>query len=92
MPVSPASTAPSRPDPTASRYRVWPGTPHNLGATWDGSGTTFALFSRHATAVELCLFDETGANEIARIPLPEHTHEVWHGYLPDVRIPPARQR
>ncbi len=86
MPVSPASTAPSRPDPTASRYRVWPGTPHNLGATWDGSGTNFALFSRHATAVELCLFDETGANEIARIPLPEHTHEVWHGYLPDVRI------
>jgi glycogen operon protein len=70
----------------ASRFRVWPGTPHNLGATWDGSGTNFALFSAHATAVELCLFDDAGTKEIARIPLPEHTHEIWHGYLPDVRI------
>jgi glycogen operon protein len=57
--------------------------PH--GATWDGSGTNFALFSANATKVELCLFDDRGRREIARVPLPEYTHEVWHGYLPDVR-------
>jgi len=70
----------------AGRYRVWPGSPHALGATWDGSGTNFALFSAHAEAVDVCLFDDSGKREIARIRLPEHTHEVWHGYLPDVRI------
>nr|WP_156799276.1 glycogen debranching protein GlgX [Oceanicola granulosus] len=56
-----------------------------LGATWDGSGTNFALFSAHATKVELCLFDNRGRREIERIELPEFTHQVWHGYLPDVR-------
>jgi glycogen operon protein len=69
----------------AARLRVWPGRPHPLGATWDGSGTNFALFSAHAERVELCLFDEHGRAEFARIALPEYTHEVWHGYLPDVR-------
>ncbi len=67
------------------RFRVWPGQPHPLGATWDGSGTNFALFSAHAEKVELCLFDDDGAAEVARIQLPEFTHEIWHGYLPDVR-------
>ncbi len=66
-------------------YRVWPGSPTPLGATFDGSGTNFALFSAHATRVELCLFNETGMRERARIPLPEYTHQVWHGYLPDIR-------
>ncbi|WP_299444223.1 glycogen debranching protein GlgX [uncultured Rhodospira sp.] len=75
-----------RAGPTGTRFRVWPGSPYHLGATWDGSGTNFALFSAHAEAVELCLFDDSGQKEIARIALPEHTHEVWHGYLPDVRI------
>jgi glycogen operon protein len=56
-----------------------------MGATWDGSGTNFALFSAHAEKVELCLFDGGGKSEIARIRLPEYTHEIWHGYLPDVR-------
>lgn len=56
-----------------------------LGATWDGSGTNFALFSAHAEKVELCLFDNDGRHEITRIPLPEYTHEIWHGYLPDVQ-------
>jgi glycogen operon protein len=56
-----------------------------LGATWDGSGTNFALFSANAERVELCLFDDTGERELQRVPLPEFTHEVWHGYLPDVR-------
>ncbi len=65
--------------------RVWPGLPYPLGATWDGSGTNFALFSAHAEKVELCLFDDAGEREIARIALPEFTHEIWHGYLPDAR-------
>ncbi len=66
-------------------YRVLPGLPHPLGATWDGSGVNFALFSANATKVELCLFDRKGKRETARVALPELTHEVWHGYLPDVR-------
>jgi len=69
----------------ASDFRVWPGRPYPLGATWDGSGTNFALFSAHAGKVELCLFDGDGKEEIARIALPEYTQEIWHGYLPDVR-------
>jgi isoamylase len=67
----------------AARTTVWPGRPHPLGATWDGSGVNFALFSAHATTVELCLFDREGRREIERIPLPEYTDEVWHGYLPE---------
>jgi isoamylase len=69
---------------SAADFRVWPGRPHPLGATWDGSGTNFALFSAHAEKVELCIFDGDGTNE-TRIALPEYTHEIWHGYLPDVR-------
>jgi isoamylase len=64
--------------------RVQTGSPHRLGATWDGRGTNFALFSAHAEKVELCLFDPHGRREIERIPLPERTEDVWHGYLPDV--------
>ena len=65
--------------------RVWPGSPYPLGATWDGVGVNFALFSEHATRVELCLFDSPDAElESLTIPLPEHTEMVWHGYLPDV--------
>ena len=67
------------------QFRVWPGHEYPLGSTWDGSGTNFALFSAHAEKVELCLFDEDGKEETARLPLPEQTHEIWHGYLPDVR-------
>jgi isoamylase len=65
--------------------RVWPGAPYPLGATWDGAGVNFAICSEHATKVELCLFDSTDAEaESVRIPLPEQTDMVWHGYLPDV--------
>ena len=65
--------------------RVWPGSPYPLGATWDGKGVNFALFSEHATHVELCLFDAAdAAKEAHRLPLPEYTDHVWHGYLPDV--------
>src|SRR6195952_126757 len=61
------------------------GRPFPLGATWDGLGVNFALFSAHATKVELCLFDSDGETELDRIELPEYTDEVWHGYLPDAR-------
>ncbi|QNG99209.1 glycogen debranching protein GlgX [Pseudomonas sediminis] len=67
------------------RSRVTEGTPFPLGASWDGLGVNFALFSAHATRVELCLFDERGETEIERIELPEYTDEIWHGYLPDAR-------
>ncbi|MFP4375434.1 MAG: glycogen debranching protein GlgX [Spirochaetales bacterium] len=70
---------------TVSASRVWPGLPYPLGATWDGTGTNFAIFSAHAERVELCLFDHTGGHEVDRVSLPEYTHEIWHGYLPDVR-------
>lgn len=68
-----------------SSRRVTEGSSTHLGARWDGSGTNFALFSANATKVELCLFDSNGRREIDRITLPEYTHEVFHGYLPDVR-------
>ena len=58
------------------------GNHHALGAHWDGEGVNFALFSTHAEAVELCLFDPKGQTEIARYLLPEHSHDIWHGYLP----------
>jgi glycogen operon protein len=67
------------------RQRVQEGRPFPLGATWDGLGVNFALFSAHATKVELCLFDIDGTHEVERIELPEYTDEVWHGYLPDAR-------
>ncbi len=68
-----------------SAPRITEGLPHPLGATWDGLGVNFALFSANASRVELCLFDPTGSQELARIELPEYTDEVWHGYLPDAR-------
>ncbi|MFH0300357.1 glycogen debranching protein GlgX [Bradyrhizobium sp. 31Argb] len=67
------------------RSAVREGRPFPLGATWDGLGVNFALFSAHATKVELCLFDDAGQTEVERIELPEYTDEVWHGYLPTAR-------
>ncbi len=58
--------------------RPWP-----LGASFDGHGVNFAVFSAHAQAIELCLFDATGIRELARHHLPAQTNDVWHGYLPD---------
>ena len=69
----------------ARALRVSEGRPFPLGATWTGRGVNFALFSAHATKVELCLFDHGGEHEIERIELPEYTDEVWHGFLPDAR-------
>ncbi|PTN12387.1 glycogen debranching protein GlgX [Nitrosomonas aestuarii] len=65
--------------------RLWPGKPYPLGATWDGAGVNFALFSEHAEKVELCLFDLKGLHEVQRIQLLEQTDRVWHGYLPEAR-------
>ncbi|MGQ0601005.1 MAG: glycogen debranching protein GlgX [Anaerolineales bacterium] len=66
--------------------KIWPGQPYPLGATWDGEGVNFALFSAHATGVELCLFDsDNPARENARLKLPEYTNQVWHGYIPKLR-------
>ena len=65
--------------------RLGEGLPFPLGATWDGIGVNFALFSANAAKVELCLFDEDGEQELERIELPEFTNEIWHGYLPDAR-------
>jgi len=64
---------------------VWPGKPYPQGATWDGRGVNFALFSEHAERVQLCLFDDSGRREIQRIDLPERTEQVWHCYLPEAR-------
>jgi glycogen operon protein len=65
--------------------KVRPGKPYPLGATWDGAGVNFALFSEHAARVELCLFDSPEATrESLRITLPEQTDMVWHGYLDGV--------
>ncbi len=64
--------------------QILPGHANAVGAVNDGDGTNFALFSAHAERVELCLFDAAGREQIARVDLPEKTHDVWHGYLPGV--------
>lgn len=66
---------------------IWPGKPYPLGATYDGMGTNFSLFSEVAEKVELCLFDEDGKE--TRITLPEVTALCWHGYLP--RVSPGQR-
>jgi glycogen operon protein len=63
---------------------VRPGTPTPRGATYDGGGVNFALFSAHASRVEVCLFDQAGRDEIARITLPDYTDQIYHGYVPDL--------
>ena len=68
-----------------AKARLETGRPYPLGASWDGGGVNFALFSANATQVELCLFDPDAAREVARVMLPACTDQVWHGYLPDAR-------
>src|SRR5881398_3066092 len=66
--------------------KTWLGYPYPLGATWLGNGVNFALFSEHATSVDLCLFDSMESREEnVRIPVREHTDLVWHIFLPEVR-------
>ncbi|MEP5728627.1 MAG: glycogen debranching protein GlgX [Sulfitobacter sp.] len=62
-------------------YELSGGSPNRLGAHHDGAGVNFAVFSEHASKMELCLFDADGVEETARIPLPERTGPIWHGYL-----------
>jgi len=69
--------------PAASRIEA--GLPYPLGATWDGKGVNFAIFSANAERVDLCIFDARGRREIGRYTLPEYTDQVWHGYLDDAR-------
>jgi len=65
--------------------RVWPGNSYPLGATWDGKGVNFALFSEYATQVELCFFDTVDAAQPSQcLTMPERTDQVWHAYLPEV--------
>ena len=64
--------------------RVQTGSPDRRGATWDGRGVNFAIFSAHAEKIELCLFDERTHRELDRIALPERTDDVFHGYFPDI--------
>ncbi|HEX3944680.1 MAG TPA: glycogen debranching protein GlgX [Rhizomicrobium sp.] len=63
--------------------RLEAGSPYPLGATWNGLGVNFTVFSRHATRLQLCIFDQSGRREVHRYDLPERTDEIWHGYLPD---------
>ena len=70
-----------------SAMQIWPGQPFPLGATYDGNGTNFSLFSEVATRVELCLFDDDGKE--TRVTLPEVTALCWHGYLPGIKAGPA---
>ncbi len=66
--------------------RTFLGQPYPLGATWMGNGVNFAIFSEHASRVELCLFDSMeDAKEYVRIPIKECTDQVWHVFLPDAR-------
>ncbi len=67
------------------KMAVWPGRPYPLGATWDGEGVNFALFSEHGEQVELCIFDAKGRREIDRVSVRWQTDQVWHCYLPEAR-------
>src|SRR5688572_10716113 len=62
--------------------RIWPGQPFPLGATYDGAGTSFSLFSEVASRVELCFFDAEGRE--SRVDLPERDAYCWHGYVPEI--------
>jgi glycogen operon protein len=75
--------APAR--PVAVPSTVWRGRPYPLGATWDGAGVNFALFSKHAERVELCLFEPKGRRELERIEVRERSDFIWHCYLPEAR-------
>ncbi len=66
--------------------RIWPGSPYPLGATYDGEGTNFAVYSRHASKVELCLYDPARPErQLDAVVLPNRSSFVWHAYLPGVR-------
>jgi glycogen operon protein len=65
-----------------AKIEISSGSPKELGARFDGSGTNFAVFSANATQIDLCIFSPDGMTEVSRCPLPERTGPVWHGYVP----------
>src|SRR5204863_8158110 len=65
---------------------ILPGKPYPQGATWDGTGVNFALYSEGATGVDLCLFDESGSVTKLTIPIRECTAHVWHCYVPGIKL------
>jgi isoamylase len=67
-----------------SKITICEGLPYPRGASWDDKGTNFAIFSAHATKVEVCIFDDKGEQELQRVELPECTDQIWHGCLPEV--------
>ena len=70
-------------------HKALPGKPYPLGASWDGSGVNFAIYSEGATKVELCLFDDPGSRkEKEQLPLSEVSAHVWHGYVPGIQPGP----
>jgi glycogen operon protein len=73
------------PEQTRPITAIWPGQPYPRGATWDGEGVNFSIFSTNAEKVELCIFDPSGRHEVQRIALRERTDEIWHSYLPEAR-------
>ncbi|MCB8837110.1 glycogen debranching protein GlgX [Aurantimonas sp. VKM B-3413] len=83
--ITPNTTSSYVPKPGVRRSRIGEGRPFPLGATWDGIGVNFAIFSANATKVELCIFDPEGKQEVERIELPEYTNEIYHGYLREAR-------
>ncbi|HEX8783199.1 MAG TPA: glycogen debranching protein GlgX [Steroidobacteraceae bacterium] len=80
-----SSERPAGGKPDALISAVWPGQAYPRGATWDGEGVNFSLFSAHAEKVELCIFDNTGRHEIQRVNIRERTDGNWHAYLPEAR-------
>src|SRR5204863_3516427 len=65
---------------------ILPGKPYPQGATWDGTGVNFSVYSEKATAVELCLFEDVDSTEVEIVPLRECSGYVWHGWLPGVKL------
>jgi isoamylase len=82
---APATKSAAAPSDARPIRAVWPGQPYPRGATWDGEGVNFSVFSTNADKVELCIFDPTGRHEVQRIALRERTDEIWHSYLPEAR-------
>ncbi|RYF31037.1 MAG: glycogen debranching enzyme GlgX, partial [Comamonadaceae bacterium] len=86
--MSPNAAPPFFLDPMNATTEATPleeGAPHPLGATYTGNGVNFAVFSAHATRVQVCIYDEAGTTETACHTLPEYTDEVWHGFVPGLQ-------
>ena len=83
--MNPSTPKSSRDAYTRPISAVWPGQPYPRGATWDGEGVNFSLFSENSERVELCIFDTSGRHELQRLEVRERTDGNWHAYLPEAR-------